>query len=169
MVTCWIELTKEETLSRAQTPQNLNLSLNRNITIKQCVRKHTISSPMDIKTIASARGGEFPTDRKQANSKYTRDRSISLTGNQKMLSVEIPLQRSRTPSLSPNRCKISPFILRRDSGLSSGYSEQEGDVAPRVQSARSSIASTTTIHVRPWSACSEPAQLINTEALDDLV
>ncbi len=175
--TVWIELTANESIGR---PQTLSLTLDMNVTIKQCVRKHSLSVCSPSETTPSKKNRfNFPYSIYQQPAEVRRfdvKRSISLISNRMLLTKNPP--KSRPPSIQS--AKSSQLRLSVDSctgtgtnGIFSGSSEtssegksQEKPTIARGQSVGSgSVASDSLIKIRPWSTCSEPAQLIDMENL----
>ncbi len=185
--TVWIELTTCESISRSSAPQTLALPLDKNVTIKQCVRKHlmSVSSPSEpntplIETPPKKNRFNVPYSSYEQPTKTRRrfdmKRSISLISNRVLPTNNPP--KSRSPSIqSTKSSKLQPSV---DSGAGTGIgifngtfeSVSEGKGQPqkpaiaRGQSDGSgSVTSDSLIRIRPWSANSEPARLIDMENL----
>ena len=175
--TVWIELTVNESISRPM--QTLSLTPDKNVTIKQCVRNLSVCSPSET-TPSKKNIFNFPYSVYQQPAEVRRfdvKRSISLISNRMLLTKNPP--KSRPPSIqsakssqlrqSVDSCTsagTSCMFSGSSEASSEGKSQEKTPTIARGQSVGSgSVASDSLIKIRPWSTCSEPAQLIDMENL----
>jgi len=147
----WVELISKETLATAYSEINLELPLNHNVTIKQCVLKQvttatTPNDPPQYETLTS----NFRT---MSNISPGRISNGGLTAVPSRGSLDSGRRAFSAKHCLRSKGSLSPISIRMDSGLSG-----RGSFAEQVS--LSSIASGG----RPWSAVSAPAVLIDMES-----
>ncbi len=161
--TYWIELIAQENVSVCPSP-TLAIPLDRNVTIKQCIRRPTISpfskTENPLITISHEKNYLKLPNKKEIQSRYNLNRSISLTADYQ---TKVQRRRSRmsfSHGVSPSNvqlCMEASDSSDSDSDIIIGNKfALDSPTRPklaRTQSARVSIAETARlIHVRPWTA-----------------
>ncbi len=154
------------------------LPLDKDVTIKQCVRRPTISpfTRTENPLALSKKNSVPPPSGNEMRSRFASARSISLAShlivpnNHPRLSRTFSLNHGVSPSNVqvridsefPSDLSDSEIEDDNDIVIRNMRTEEESVTVPRAQSAavRNTNAAKI-IQVRPWTACSDPPQLLN--------